>query len=335
MEMLNTETNRTSSEQLSSAAPTARIAIVGSGHVGSTLAYALLLSGLSSEIVLVDTDSARAEGEVMDLNHAVPLSRETRIWLGDYEDCASATIVVLTAGANQHPGETRLDLLQRNMVITDQVVSGTMKHGFKGLFLIASNPVDILTHVVGKLSGLPTSRVIGSGTILDTARFRHGISRHFGVDAHSVHAYIIGEHGDSEVPVWSLANIAGMRLDDYCIAHGLVFDDSTRDDIFSKTRDAAYHIIHRKGATFYAIATGLVRIIEAILRDQNTVLSVSSRVENYLGINNVCLSLPTIINRQGIVRQLHLNLNEQETAALHRSAETLQNAFAQTSLAKQ
>jgi L-lactate dehydrogenase len=312
--------------------PHSRIAIIGAGHVGSTLAYGLLLSGLASEIVIVDKDVARAEGEVMDLNHAVPLSRETRIWVGEYQDCASANIIVVTAGANQHPGETRLDLLQRNVTITQQIIEGIMEHGFNGLFLIATNPVDVLTQVVEQVSGLPASRVIGSGTILDTARFRYGISRYLGVDAHSVHAHIIGEHGDSEVPVWSLANIAGMGLDDYVASLGIEWHETIRDEIFQQTRDAAYHIIQRKGSTYYAVATGLVRIIEAILRDQNTVLCVSSKVENYLGISDVCLSLPTIINRQGIVRQLHLNLSDEEADGLRHSAETLKNALSQATV---
>ncbi|HLK34196.1 MAG TPA: NAD(P)-binding domain-containing protein, partial [Terriglobales bacterium] len=193
-----------------------RVAVVGAGNVGSTFAYALLLSGLAAEIVIIDKNQRKAEGEAMDLNHAVPFAHPTRVWAGDYADCAGASVTVLAAGAGQAPGETRLDLLQRNASIFAQIVPQVVGHNPEGILLIATNPVDVLTYATWKVSGLPIARVIGSGTILDTARFRYLLSQHFGVDARSVHAYIIGEHGDSEVPVWSLANIAGMRLPDFC-----------------------------------------------------------------------------------------------------------------------
>ncbi len=309
-------------------APT-RVAVVGLGNVGATLGYALLLSGLAAEIVLIDKNHAKAEGEAMDLNHAVPFAHPTRIWAGDYEDCAGAAVVVIAAGANQEPGETRLDLLQRNASIFADVVPRIVEHNRDCILLIATNPVDVLTYTSLRLSGLPPHRVIGSGTILDTARFRYMLSQHFGVDPRSIQAFIIGEHGDSEVPVWSLANIAGMRLEDFCTAQGCSCDWKALDAIFEQTRDAAYHIIARKRATYYAVAAGIMRIIEAILRDQNTVLSVSSLVSGAYGISDLCLSLPSIVNRDGIAKVLHLQLTNDEAQKLQRSAKVLRNTLAQ------
>ena len=279
--------------------------------------------------MLIDKNHAKAEGEAMDLNHAVPFAHPTRIWAGDYEDCAGAAVVVIAAGANQEPGETRLDLLQRNASIFADVVPRIVEHNRDCILLIATNPVDVLTYTSLRLSGLPPHRVIGSGTILDTARFRYMLSQHFGVDPRSIHAFIIGEHGDSEVPVWSLANIAGMRLEDFCTAQGCSCDWKALDAIFEQTRDAAYHIIARKRATYYAVAAGIMRIIEAILRDQNTVLSVSSLVSGAYGISDLCLSLPSIVNRDGIAKVLHLQLTNDEAQKLQRSAKVLRNTLAQ------
>src|ERR1041385_5981282 len=290
----------------------ARVAVVGIGNVGTTFAYALLLSGLAAEIVLIDANRAKAEGEAMDLNHTVPFTHPTRVWAGDYEDCAGAVVAVLAAGAGQKPGETRLDLIKKNAAIWRDIVPKVVKHNPHGILLIATNPVDVLTYAAWKLSRLPHQRVIGSGTILDTSRFRYLLSQHFGVDARSVHAYIIGEHGDSEVPVWSLANIAGMRLPDFCAANGLGCDDAVLNDIFRQTRDAAYQIIERKGATYYAVAAGLIRIVQAILRDQHTVLSVSSLIRDYYGIDDVYLSLPAVVGRGGIERIVPLGLSAEE-----------------------
>lgn len=277
-----------------------RIAIVGVGNVGATCAYALLLNRLSAEIVLIDGKRDKAEGEAMDLNHAVPFAHATRIWAGDFPDCAGAAITVITAGSNQKPGETRLDMVSRNAEIWRQIIPRIVEHNPQGILLIATNPVDVLTYVALKLSGLPPERVIGSGTILDTARFRHLLSRHFRVDAGSVHAFVIGEHGDSEVPVWSLANVAGMKLRDFCAARGVEYDAKVMEEIFRRTRDAAYEIIQRKGATYYAVAAGIMRLTESILRNQNTVLSLSSLVQDFYGISDVCLSLPSVMNCCGV-----------------------------------
>jgi L-lactate dehydrogenase len=309
-----------------------RVAVVGTGNVGSTFAYALLLSGLAAEIVLIDNNRAKAEGEAMDLSHTVPFAYPTRVWAGDYADCAGAAITVLAAGAGQKPGQSRLDCIQNNARIWRTIVPEIARHNPQGIILVATNPVDVLTYAAWKLSGLPAARVLGSGTILDTARFRFLLSQYFGVDARSVHAYIIGEHGDSEVPVWSLANIAGMRLADYCRAQGLAYNADEMEKIFISTRDAAYRIIERKGSTYYAVAAGLMRITQAILRHQNTVLSVSSLIEDYCGIHDLCLSLPTVVNRHGIERVLQLELSKVERGQLLHSAAVLRKTIAQLDL---
>lgn len=309
-----------------------RIAIVGIGNVGATFAYTLLLSGLTAEIVLIDANKAKAEGEAMDLNHAVPLAQTARIWSGTYEDCAGAAVTVVTAGSSQKPGETRLDLLERNINIFREIIPNIVKNNPDGILLITSNPVDILTYAAWKLSGLPKERVLGSGTILDTARFRYLISQLYDVDPRSVHAYIIGEHGDSEVPVWSLANIAGMRLPDFCAANGYQCDKKALERVFNETRDAAYHIIEKKGATYYAISAGLMRIVEAILRDQGTVLSVSNYIEDYYGINDIYLSLPCIVDRGGNERILRLELDNKEIDGLRNSANVLKDYLSKLSI---
>ncbi len=309
-----------------------KVAIVGVGNVGATLAYGLLLSGLPTEIVLIDQNIYKAEGEAMDLTHAVPLAKPTRIYAGTYQDCKDAAITIVTAGAAQKPGETRIDLAVKNTKIFQSIVEEIVKHNPDGLILIATNPVDVLTYASIKFSGLPPNRVFGSGTILDTARFRYLLSQRFDVDPRSVHAYIIGEHGDSEVPVWSLANIAGMQLDDYCEENQMGCKSKELDEIFQRTRDAAYHIIERKGATFYAIGTGLVRIVEAVLRDQSTVLSVSSLIDDYYGISKVCYSLPTVIDRGGVERVIRLKLSKLEQEGLKNSAQVLKATIQQLGL---
>jgi len=307
--------------------PTRKISIVGAGNVGATFAYALLLSGLCSEIILIDQDPMKAEGEVMDLNHAVPLAHPTRIRVGDYRDCASSAITVITAGTAQRPGETRLDLVKRNAAIFQKIIPQVVKNNPDGILLITTNPVDILSHISMKLSGLPDHKVLGSGTILDTARFRYLLGQHFNLDARSVHAFIIGEHGDSEVPVWSLANIAGMPIEQYCRANGCDCNETTRNDIYLQTRNAAYQIIERKGATYYAIASGLVRIVESILRDQHTILSVSTHIKGLYDIKDVFLSLPCVINRNGIDRIIQLPLDQSEISALQQSAKALKDVM--------
>jgi L-lactate dehydrogenase len=241
-------------------------------------------------------------------------------------------VTVVTAGSAQRPGETRLDLAARNTEIFRQIIPSIVTNNPDGMLVIATNPVDVLTYASLKISGLPAARVIGSGTILDTARFRYLLSQHFDVDPRSVHAFIIGEHGDSEVPVWSLANLAGMRLPVYCSANGMQCTSETLTSIFQQTRDAAYHIIERKGATYYAIASGLTRLVEAIIRDQSTVMSVSSLIKDYYGINDVCFSLPSVVDGGGVERVINLELQDDELAGLRQSAEVLKSTLHQLKL---
>ncbi len=300
-----------------------KVAIIGSGNVGATFAYTLLLSGLATEIVLIDANQSRAEGEMMDLNHAVPLTQPARVIVGTYADLAGSVVVVITAGSAQKPGESRLDLVARNANIFKSIIPEVVRHNPNGILLIATNPVDVLSYIAWKISGLSSDRVIGSGTILDTARFRSLLSQYFGVDARSVHAYIIGEHGDSEVPVWSLANIAGMRLPVYCAHNGRECHSQDLETIFHQVRDAAYEIIQRKGSTYYAIAAGLLRITEAIIRDQGTVLTISGYISNYYGIDDVYLSLPSIVDRGGLEHIIRLDLAEEEIKGLQNSAAVL------------
>lgn len=311
---------------------THKVVIVGSGKVGTTFAFALQLSGLVGEIVLIDLDTQRTEGEVMDLNHAVPLTNPIHIYQGSYQDCVDAEVIVIAAGSAQRPQETRLDLNKRNAAIFKQIIPQVLEFNRDAILLIATNPVDILSYVAHKISGLPASRVIGSGTILDTSRFRWLLGQHFSLDARNVHAYIIGEHGDSEVAVWSLANIAGMPLDQYCQSIGCSIPEDQRQNISNQVRNAAYEIISRKGATFYAVAAGLVRIVESILRNQYSVLSISNLVPGYYGIEDVYLSLPAVINQQGVAHVLELPLDNKEKDELRHSAAILRDILNQLDL---
>jgi L-lactate dehydrogenase len=276
---------------------------------------------------LINLNQERAEGEAMDLNHGMLFTRPAHVWAGDFADCESADIVVLAAGVAQHPGESRLDLLKRNVDVFKKIVPDIIQYNQEAILIIVTNPVDVLTFVTWKISGLPPSQVIGSGTILDTARFRYLLSQHFQVEPRSVHAYIIGEHGDSQVPVWSLANIAGIRLDEYSHFNGHSLNLTEKAEIAGNTRGAAYEIIRRKGATYYAIAAGLERIIEAIVRNENSVLTVSSLVNDIYDLNGVSMSLPNVVNRQGVAQALELPLAEEEYGALGRSAQVIGEAI--------
>jgi L-lactate dehydrogenase len=299
-----------------------KVVIVGTGQVGSTFAFALMVSGLSTSIVLVDRSRELAEGHAMDLNHGLSFVQPSNIYAGDYPDCKDACLVVVTAGANQKPGETRLDLVRRNTEIFKKIIPKVVEHNPR-ILLIVSNPVDILTHVTLKLSRYPANRVIGSGTALDTARFRSLLGRHCGVDPRNVHAYIIGEHGDSEVAVWSGANIGGVTFREYCPVCGADCLQDERDKIFNQVREAAYEIIDRKGATNFAIALALVRIAGSILRDENSVLTVSTLLERYYDISDICLSVPVIVNRNGASKTLRIELDDSEIADLQTSAKVL------------
>ncbi len=309
-------------------APAAKIAIVGTGHVGSTFAYALLLSGLASEIVLINRSQEDAEGEAMDLTHAVPFGAPTQVRAGDYADCAGAAIVVLTAGAPQGGADSRLDLVEQNGKIFAEIVPEVIRHNPDPILLVASNPVDVLTYAAWTHSNLPRGRVIGSGTILDTARLRALLGHHLALDPRNVNAFVIGEHGDSQVPVWSLANIAGIPLAAFADRHGVPADQSTLDEIARQTREAGPAVADRKGATYYAVATGLLRIAEAILRDERSVLAVSTVIDVYEGIDDVALSLPSIVGRSGVHQVLELPLSDPERDALGRSANILRESTA-------
>ncbi|KAL2168891.1 hypothetical protein VTG60DRAFT_6726 [Thermothelomyces hinnuleus] len=295
-----------------------KIVIVGAGSVGVTTAYALLLDRLAADIVLIDIDKNRAMGEVMDLSHAAHFA-QARVRVGDYEDCAHAAAVIVTAGVNQKPGQTRLDLVKTNYALFRDVVPRIAHHAPDTILVVATNPVDVLTHAAHHLSGFPLERVIGSGTAMDTTRFRHELGKHFGVNPRNVHAMIVGEHGDSQLPVWSLATICGMRLRDYCKAAGMEHDEAALEACARRTREAAYEIIQRKGKTNYGVASVLVSILQPIVTDSDAIMTVS-RVGTYAGVEDVALSMPCKLNRHGAYQDVPLLLSESEEAALRESA---------------
>ncbi len=310
---------------------TGKVGVIGTGMVGTSFAYALMQRSLATELVLIDIDHARAEGEAMDLNHGLPFVRPMRIYAGTYADLAGADLIVVAAGVNQRPGETRLDLLGRNAAIFRELIPAILAVNEDGIIVVATNPVDILTTIGAQIAGPAANRVIGSGTILDTARFRYLLGQHYGVDPRSVHAYIVGEHGDSELALWSLANIAGVRLVDFVGANGQGYDQAALDAILEQTRNAAYEIIKRKRATYYAIGLGLLAIAEAVLRDQHTVMTISSLMTGQYGVTDIAISLPTIVGRDGAEEVLNLPLSEQEVVLFQRSAAILKENLAHVS----
>jgi len=291
-----------------------RVVVIGVGAVGSTTAYTLLLRGRMDELVLIDANASKAVGDALDMNHGMPFIGGTKVWAGSYEDCADADIVIITAGAAQKPGETRVDLLKRNVGIYESIIGNVLQHNQDGILLIATNPVDIMAYFSQKKSNWPVHRVIGSGTLLDSARFRYLIGEHLRIDPRSVHAHIIGEHGDSELPVWSLANVAGSDID---------ISEDAKQNIFVNTRDAAYQIIEAKGATYYAIALALDRIVTAILRNESAVLNVSTLLSDYHGVSDVYLGVPCVVDRTGIREVLSISLSDEEKLLLHKSADKL------------
>lgn len=305
-------------------APTKIAILGGAGAVGATTAYAIMVSGLAAEIVLVDVNERRAEGEAMDLAHGSPFVRPVVVRSGGYADCAGAQVVVITAGAAQKPGETRLDLVKRNTEIFRDIVPQVARAAPDAILLIVSNPVDILTYAAWKFSGFPAGRVIGSGTVLDTARLRALLGQQLQVDPRGVHAYVIGEHGDSEVVVWSRASVAGMSIGEFCAQRGTSCGEDIQQAIAEQVRGAAYEIIARKGATYYAIGLGVRHIIESILRDQHTILTVSALMTGQLGVSDICLSLPAVVDHSGVECILVPGLSADEEAAFRRSARILQ-----------
>ncbi|NLC69129.1 MAG: L-lactate dehydrogenase [Clostridiaceae bacterium] len=307
---------------------TAKVTIIGAGFVGSATAYTLMLSGLISEIAIIDINVDKAEGEVMDLNHGVPFVSPVKIHVGTYEDCSNSDIIIISAGVNQKPGESRLDLLKKNTEVFKNIISNITRYAANNpILLVVTNPVDILTYVTCKISGFPENKVIGSGTVLDTARFRYLLAYHVGVDARNVHGYIIGEHGDTEVAAWSISNIAGIPIDAYCEKCKRCKDKIRREEIFTEVKNAAYKIIKKKGATYYAVALSVRRIVEAIARNENSVLTVSSLLRGQYGLDDVCLSLPTIVNGRGIEEVLEIPLSSREKELLNKSANSLKDVL--------
>ncbi len=302
--------------------------IIGAGQVGMACAYSLLIQNCFDQLVLQDINTERAEGEVMDLRHGLPFISPTEITAGTVADAGQdADFVIITAGASQKPGETRLNLVQRNVKIFKNLVGDIVEYCPNAILLIVSNPVDIMTYVTLKLSGFPSSRVMGSGTVLDTARFRSLLAEKLSLDPRSVHAYIIGEHGDSEVPVWSKANVAGMKICEGDWEGSPAFGAEELNTIFDQVKNAAYEIIQRKGYTSYAIGLAVTDIIKAIIRNQNRVLTVSSLVEELYNLPEICMSLPTVVNRQGASKIMNFSLNETEEKQLHQSGKILREIF--------
>lgn len=300
-----------------------KVGIVGCGFVGSSIAFALMQSKLYSEMVLVDVNSAKAEGEAMDISDGLPYAAPMNIYAGNYEDLGDASLIIITAGVNQKPGETRLQLIEKNRAIMDGIIGEIKKTPFEGILLIVSNPVDILTYEALKVSGYPENKVIGSGTVLDTARLKDEISKHLTVDSQNVHTMIIGEHGDSEVPIWSITNIAGVPLNDFCELRGFYAHQEGMKKLYENVRDSAYKIIERKGATYYGIAMAVTRIAKCIVRDEHAVLPVSTIMRGQYGIENICLSIPSILGKDGVEKVLEIKLNEGELNDLRKSAEEL------------
>jgi len=305
------------------AVDTKKVAFIGCGFVGSASAFAVMQSGLFSEMVLIDANTAKAEGGALDISHGLPFAKPMQIYAGTYDDIADAAIIVISAGANQKPGETRLDLVKKNISIFRSIMSEIKRVNAEGILLIVANPVDILTAAAQKLSGLPENRVFGSGTVLDTARFKYLLGEHLGVDSRNVHAFILGEHGDSEIAVWSSANISGVPVNDFCEMRGHFHHEEAMQEIVDKVRNSAYEIIEKKQATYYGIAMSVRRICEAVIRDEKSILPISRMLHGEYGIDGVALSLPAIVGENGVETAVPAELNDEEMAALKKSAETL------------
>jgi L-lactate dehydrogenase len=307
-----------------------KIGIVGSGLVGSTAAYALVMRGIGREIVLVDLDAARAQAEADDILHAVPFAHALRVAAGGYADLAGSHVVIITAGVSQRPGETRLHLLERNAAVFRDVVPQVLAHVPDAVLVVATNPVDVMTHLAARCAaerGVPSSRVIGSGTTLDTARFRTLVGHHVGVDPHHIHGYVVGEHGDSEVLTWSLATVGAVPLEEFCCEQQICVDEEVRREIDHRVRDAAYNIIAGKGATYYGIGSALARIVEVILYDQRSILTVCTPVSEVVGVSDATVSLPYLLGGSGVLSRLPLPLCQEEQAMLHASAAVVRQAI--------
>lgn len=305
----------------------AKIVIIGAGFVGSTTAYALMIGGTAQEIVLIDKVEEKARGEAMDLNHGASFIQPINIYAGDYKDCQEADIIIITAGASQRPGETRLDLVETNTAIMSEIIYRIMEYNTSAILLIVTNPVDIMSFVAWKNSDLPHSKVIGSGTVLDTSRFRHLLSVRCGIDPRNVHGYVIGEHGDSEFPLWSTANIGGVPLERFCENCTRACSSRNREEISQKVREAAYEIIEGKGATYYAIALAVRRITESILRDEHSVLTVSTYIDDIYGISDIYLSVPCILGKNGVESIIPFELDDTERTFFYQTGEIIKKSL--------
>ncbi len=301
-----------------------KAAIIGCGFVGASTAFSLMQRGLFSELVLIDADNKRAEGEAMDISHGRPFAHTMNIYAGSYEDVGDCALIIITAGANQKPGETRTALVHKNVEIFKSIIPQITEQGFEGILLIVANPVDILTYAALKISGYPKERVIGSGTVLDSARFRYLLGEHLKVDSRSVHAMIIGEHGDSELAVWSGANVSGIDVNHFCEIRGFYNHEEAMEQIYCRVRDSAYQIIERKGATYYGVAMAIGRIAQSIIRDEHAVLPVSSLMEGEYGLSDLCISVPTIVAENGAEKVLEIPLSDKEQIELAKSAREVQ-----------
>ena len=300
-----------------------KAAVIGCGFVGSATAFTLMQSRLFSELVLLDVNMEKADGEAKDIAHGIPFAGQMKIYAGTYDDAADAAIIIITAGANQKPGETRLDLVQKNTAIYQSIIPEIVKRDFGGILLIVSNPVDILTYVALKLSGLPENRVLGSGTVLDTARLKYALGEHLGVDSRSVHSFIIGEHGDSEIAAWSSTNVSGIPLNEFCEMRGHFNHDAAMDAIAEKVKNSAYEIISKKQATYYGIAMSVKRICECIVRNERSILPVSAMMHGEYGIEDITLSMPAIVGIGGVETHVPIALSEEEAEKLVESAKKL------------
>ena len=307
-----------------------KIGIVGAGLVGATAAYALVMRGIGGEIVLIDKNAERARAEADDIFHAVPFAHPMKVYAGDYPQLAGSRIVVISAGVNQRPGETRLQLLERNAAVFREVIPEILTHAPDALLVVATNPVDVMTHLTARFAaqqGLASSRVIGSGTTLDTARFRALIGAHLGVDPQHIHGYVVGEHGDSEVLTWSSVTVGGIPLKEFCAKQNITLDEEIQSQIDQGVRRAAYHIISGKGATYYGIGSALARIVDAILNDQRSILTICTPMEDIAGVKDVTVALPHLIGGNGVLARFPLPLNAEEQALLFKSAGVVRQAI--------
>ncbi|PJI08092.1 MULTISPECIES: L-lactate dehydrogenase [Clostridium] len=304
-----------------------KISVIGAGFVGSSTVFALMNGGLASEIVIVDVNKDKAEGEAMDLSHGKAFVKPVDVRAGEYADTKDSDIVIITAGAAQKPGETRLDLINKNYNIFKSIIPEVVRYNPNAILLVVSNPVDVLTYITYKLSGFPKERVIGSGTVLDTSRFRYMLSEHFDIDVRNIHTYIMGEHGDSEIATWSLTNIAGMDVNEYCRVSCKKCDGSLKYKLYEDVKNAAYEIIKRKGATYYAVALAVKRIVEAILRDENSILTVSTLLQGQYGINDVYMGVPSVVGIDGVKQIIEVPLSEDEKKRLNDSSKTLKDSL--------